>query len=65
MSNPNNNTTESPLQAGFDQVKKAYIQGAIDTNNTFAHIAGSELQKGNAATMTVYIKNKKIISNLK
>jgi len=65
MSNPNNNTTESPLQAGFDQVKKAYIQGATDTNKSFSSVAGSELQKGNAAAMTVYKKNKKIISGLK
>ncbi|WEP47721.1 hypothetical protein NNQ27_22775 (plasmid) [Cronobacter dublinensis subsp. infanticibi] len=52
------------IQAGFDDVKKAYKKGAQTVNNTYAPQAGRDLQSGNGELMATYRRNKKAIDKL-
>lgn len=52
------------IQAGFDDVKKAYKKGAQTVNDTYAPQAGRDLQSGDGELMATYRRNKKAIDNL-
>lgn len=52
------------IQAGFDDVKKAYKKGAQRVNDTYAPQAGRDLQAGDGELMVTYRNNKRVIDNL-
>ncbi|MDN3393159.1 hypothetical protein [Pseudoalteromonas sp. APC 3691] len=42
------------IASGVQDAKRNYLQGARDTNQSFASVAGSELRKGNGAAMAQF-----------
>ena len=52
------------IQAGFDDVKKAYKKGAKTVNDTYAEQAGRDLQSGDGELIATYRRNKKAIDKL-
>ena len=64
MGEPKKKPASNPISQGYEQVKKAYKQGATDANETFASHAGKELKAGRGKTMAIYRTNKQGIQEL-
>ena len=64
---PNNTQPKVPnfIEKGMQDATRHYLNGAEDTNNSFAKVAGSELQRGNGAAMAQFNSNKRNIDNAK
>ncbi|EEZ41033.1 hypothetical protein [Photobacterium damselae] len=65
MSNNTQPKATNFIEQGMKEAIKNYLDGAEDTNKSFAKVAGSELKKGNGATMAQYNSNKRNIDKAK